>query len=146
MLLKSSFAVLAYVAPSMLLAVPWHLHWFKQEYQDFGIYTRADPIIPLGLATMLIQGVVLALIYPRWYRGGAPAAAGIRFGLLLGLYLYSVATLATLAKAEVSDPWRFILLSGVFHAIQFTVAGAGIGLVFGRLAVSAQNDSPRSAG
>jgi hypothetical protein len=146
MLLKSALAVLAYVVPSMLLAVPWHLHWFKQDYQDFGIYTRADPIIPLGLATMLIQGVVLAVIYPRWYRGGAPAAAGIRFGLLLGLFLYSVATLATLAKAEVSDPWRFILLSGVFHAIQFTVAGAGIGLVFGRLKASLHNDTSRTAG
>jgi hypothetical protein len=146
MLLKSALAVLAYVAPSMLLAVPWHLHWFKQEYQDFGIYTRADPIIPLGLATMLIQGVVLAAIYPRWYRGGAPVAAGIRFGLLLGLFLYSVATLATLAKSEVPDPWRFILLSGVFHVIQFTVAGAGIGLVFGRRAVSPRNDPSPTAG
>lgn len=146
MLLKSTLAVLAYVAPSMLLAVPWHLHWFKQDYQDFGIYTRADPIIPLGLVTMLIQGVVLAAIYPRWYRGGAPAAEGIKFGLLLGLFLYSVATLATLAKAEVSDPWRFILLSGVFHAIQFIVAGTGIGLVFGRHPVTQRNDSSSIAG
>jgi len=133
MMLKSALAVLVYVVPSMLLAVPWHLMWFKQDYHDFGIYTRADPIIPLGLATMLIQGIVMALIYPRWYRGGAPALEGIKFSLLIGLFLFSVSTIATIAKVEVTDPWRFVLLSGIFHMIQFTVAGAGIGLAFGRL-------------
>lgn len=137
MLLKSALAVLVYAVPSMLLAVPWHLLWFKQDYHHFGIYTRADPIIPLGLTTMLIQGVVLALIYPRWYRGGNPGVEGVRFGLLAGLFLYSISTLATIAKVEVNDPWRFVILSGIFHAIQFTVTGAGIGLVFGRLEAKA---------
>jgi hypothetical protein len=133
MMLKSALAVLAYVVSSMLLAVPWHLVWFKREYHDFGIYTRADPIIPLGLATMLVQGVVMAWIYPRWYRGGVPAAEGVKFSLLIGLFLFSVSTVATIAKVEVTDPWRFVLLSGIFHTIQFIVAGAGIGLAFGRL-------------
>jgi hypothetical protein len=133
MLFKSVLAVLAYVVPSMLLAVPWHLRWFKQQYHDFGIYTRADPIIPLGLTTMLVQGAVMACIYPRWYRGGTPAAEGIKFGLLIGLFLYSVSTLATIAKVEVVAPWNFVLLSGIFHTIQFTASGAGIGLAFGRL-------------
>ena len=135
--LKYALAVLTYVVPSMLLAVPWHLRWFKQEYHDFGIYTRADPIIPLGLTTMLIQGVLMACLYPRWYRGGAPAIEGIKFSLLIGLFLYSVSTLATIAKVEVANPWHFILLSGIFHTIQFTVAGAGIGLAFGRLETKA---------
>lgn len=133
MLLKSTLAVLAYVVPSMLLAVPWHLMWFKKEYHDFGIYTRADPIIPLGLATMVIQGIVMAWIYPRLYRGGVPALEGIKFSLMIGLFLFSVSTVATIAKVEVTDPWRFVILSGVFHTIQFVVTGAGIGLAFGRL-------------
>ena len=137
MMLKSALAVLAYVVPSMLLAVPWHLMWFRKDYHDFGIYTRADPIIPLGLATMLIQGVVIALVYPRWYRGGTPVLEGIKFSLLIGLFLFSVSTVATIAKVEVTAPWRFVILSGIFHTIQFTVAGAGLGLAFGRLGTKA---------
>lgn len=133
MMLRFAAAVLAYVVPSMLLAVPWHLMWFKQEYHDFGIYTRADPIIPLGLSTMLVQGIVIACIYPRWYRGGTPVLEGIKFALLIGLFLYSVSTVATIAKVTVTNPWHFVFLSGIFHTIQFTVAGAGIGLAFGRL-------------
>lgn len=130
---KMLSATLAYVVPSMLLAVPWHLVWFKQVYHDFGIYTRADPIIPLGMFTMLIQGGVMAWFYPRFYRGGVPAVEGMKFGLLFGLFLFSVSTLANIAKIEVSNPGQFVLLSGLFHALQFTVSGAAIGLVFGRL-------------
>jgi len=137
MIPKSTLAVLAYVVPSMLLAVPWHLRWFQREYHDFGIYTRADPIILLGLGTMVIQGFVMAWLYPRWYRGGVPALEGIKFSLLLGLFLFSVSTVATIAKVEVIAPWRFVILSGLFHSIQFTVAGAGIGVVFGRLEAKA---------
>lgn len=133
MILRRSLAVLAYVVPSMMLAVPWHLIWFRQQYHDFGVYSRADPIIVLGLITMIIQGIVLAWLYPRWYRGGTPAIEGIKFGLLLGLFLFSISTLANIAKIEVNNPWQFILLSGIFHTLQFTVAGAAIGLVYGRL-------------
>lgn len=137
MLRKRLLAILAYAVPSMLIAVPWHLMWFKRQYHDFGIYTRADPIIPLGLATMLVQGGVMAWLYPRWYRGGTPAIEGIKFSLLIGLFLYSVSTLANIAKIQVIHPGQFILLSGIFHTIQFIVAGAAIGLVFGRLETKA---------
>jgi hypothetical protein len=117
----------------MLIAVPWHLMWFKQQYHDFGIYTRAEPIIPLGMATMILQGGVMAWLYPRWYRGGAPALEGIKFSLLIGLFLFSVSTLATIAKTDVSDSGQFILLSAIFHTMQFVLSGAAIGLIFGRI-------------
>lgn len=133
MLRQRVLAILAYTVISMLIAVPWHLMWFRQQYHDFGIYTRADPIVPLGMATMIIQGGVMAWLYPRWYRGGTPALEGIRFGLLVGLFLYSVSTLASIAKIDVADPGQFILLSGIFHTMQFVLSGAAIGLVFGRL-------------
>ena len=133
MIAKRIYATLAYTVVSMILAVPWHLFWFKQEYHDFGIYTRTDPIIPLGFATMLIQGTVIAFLYPRWQRAGTkPVLEGIRFAALVGVFLFSVSTLATIAKTEVAHPWRFILLSGIFHTLQFVISGAAIGLVFGR--------------
>ena len=50
--------------------------------------------------------------------------------------------MATIAKAEVTDPWRFVLLSGIFHTIQFIVAGAGLGLAFGRLETAAAGPAP----
>lgn len=133
MIAQRIYATLAYTVVSMILAVPWHLVWFKQEYHDFGIYTRTDPIIPLGFTTMLIQGAVMACLYPRWQRAGAkPVLEGVRFAVFFGVFLFSVSTLATIAKTEVAQPWRFILFSGIFHTLQFVISGAAIGLVFGR--------------
>lgn len=130
---KHVLAVLAYVIPSMVLGMLWHLQWFKQEYHDFGIYTRTNPIIPLGFSTMLIQGAVMVGIYSRWRRPDAHSILeGIRFALLIGVFLFSVSTLATIAKTEVAQPWRFVLLSGIFHTLQFVVSGAAIGFVFSR--------------
>ena len=115
------------------IAAPWHFVLFKDLYHSFGMYNRADPIIPLGLLSMAVQGAVLAVLYPRWYRGGAPLVEGVKFGLLLGVFLYSVSTLANAAKMEVHGLGSFMVLQAVFHTLQFAGAGAAIGLVFGRL-------------
>ena len=56
----------AYVAITFALGFVWHLVVFKNLYHRLAIYTRLDdPIIPLGLLSMLIQGAVLAYLYPE---------------------------------------------------------------------------------
>ncbi|MBI2513379.1 MAG: DUF1761 domain-containing protein [Opitutae bacterium] len=137
MLLKYLYAALAYTGVTFALAAPWHFVLFPDLYHSFRLYNRAEPIVPLGLLSMLIQGVVLALLYPRWYRGGSPLAEGVKFGLLLGLFLFSVSTLANAAKIEVTGLGRFVGVQAIFHFLQFALAGAAIGLVFGRLERSA---------
>ncbi|MBI5771221.1 MAG: DUF1761 domain-containing protein [Verrucomicrobia bacterium] len=135
--MKTVLAALAYVVVSFALAAPWHFVLFKDLYHSFGIYNRADPIIPLGLLSMIVQGAVMAALYPRWYRGGAPAVEGIKFGLLMGVFLFSVSTLANAAKIEVKGLGGFLAVQAVFHLLQFVAAGAAVGLVFGRLPAKA---------
>jgi hypothetical protein len=137
MTLKYLLAAVAYVVVSFALAAPWHFVLFKDLYHSFGMYNRADPIIPLGLLSMMVQGVVLSLLYPRWYRGGSPAVEGIKFGLLLGVFLFSVSTLANAAKIDVHGLGKFMTIQAVFHFLQFTATGAAIGLAFGRLETKA---------
>lgn len=86
---KTVLAALAYVFISFALAAPWHLVWFKRLYDDLGMYNRAEPIIALGVGSMVVQGLVMALLYPRQYQGGHPVVEGLRFGLLMGLFLFS---------------------------------------------------------
>lgn len=129
---KHLLAVLAYTFVSFALAAPWHLVVFKGLYDSFGIYTRTHPIIPLGVISMVVQGAILAALYPRWYRGGSPMGEGLRFGLLTGTFLYSVSTLANAAKMNVNSLGVFMGLQALFHLLQFTAAGLAIGLVFGR--------------
>jgi hypothetical protein len=132
---KIVLATLCYLIVSFALGASWHFAFFPQVYHDFGIYNRTEPLIPLGLLSMLIQGIVMALIYPRWYRDEAPLVAGLKFGLLMGLFLFSVSTVANAAKMQVNGLGSFMLIQMVFHALQFATAGAAFGWVYGRLPV-----------
>jgi hypothetical protein len=130
---KILWATLGYILVSFALGASWHFAFFPKVYHEFGIYNRADPIIPLGLLSMIVQGVVMAVIYPRWYRGETPLAAGLKFGLLMGVFLFSVSTLANAAKIHVNGVGNFMVLQAVFHTLQFGLSGAVFGWAFGRL-------------
>lgn len=128
---KVFLAALSYVVVSFAIAAPWHFTWFKDLYHELGMYNKAEPIMALGLFSMLIQGVVLAYIYPYFYNGGKPMIEGVRYGLIMGAFLFSVSTLANAAKIEVSSISTFIVIQVLFHFIQFGLAGAAIGLIYG---------------
>ena len=127
------WATLGYIIVSMGLAMPWHFVWFHDLYHQLGIYNRQEPIIPLGMLSMLIQGLILAYLYPFFYKAGHPVTQGIKYGLLMGLYLYSVSTLANAAKMMVASMPVWLGIQALFHTIQFVLAGAVIGLAYGRL-------------
>ena len=105
----------------------WYLVLFKSTYHAYGIYNRAEPLIPLGFLSMAIQGVILAAMFPRWLAARAPYSSGIRFALLMGLFMYTLTTLAAAAKTQVLGLLPFMAMQAAFHAIQFL----GTGLIFG---------------
>ncbi|MBI1804943.1 MAG: DUF1761 domain-containing protein [Ignavibacteriae bacterium] len=127
---KFIYAALTYSVISMILGMTWHFVFFKEVYHSLGIYNRAEPIIPLGMVSMVIQGTIMAYLYPFFDRDGKGVLAGVKFGLLMGLFLFSVSTLANAAKIEVTSMSTWLMVQTAFHAIQFTLAGIGIGLVY----------------
>ncbi len=130
---KFILAAAVYIVITMALGMAWHFVFFKELYDSLGIYNRAEPIIPLGFVSMIIQGLVLAYLYPLFYRGGSPIGQGVKFGLLMGVFLFSVSTLANAAKIQVASMATWLLIQTAFHGVQFLLVGAGIGLVYGRL-------------
>lgn len=129
---KIVFGTLAYAIITMVIAAPWHFVLFKDLYHSFGIYNRVEPIVPLGFLTMIIQGVIMSLIYPRYYKGGSHYKEAIKFSLLMGLFLYTVSTLANAAKIEVSPMGTWIAIQAAFHLLQFVACGLALGFVFSR--------------
>jgi hypothetical protein len=128
------FAWVAYIAVTFGSAGAWHLGLFKQTYDRLGMFTRQQPIIWLGLASMVIQGAVMAYVYPRFYAGGSPIMTGALFGLLMGLFMGSNAVLAEAGKNEVASLRTWILLEGAFYLVWPVLFGMTIGLVYGQLA------------
>lgn len=126
-------AWLSYVAVTFVMGFVWHLVLFKKLYRELAIFTRIDdPIVPLGFAAMLIQGAILAYLFPLLSQGRGPFADGLRFGLLVGVFIASSAVLAEAAKQRVTSLPTWLIVESAYYLIQFGLSGIGIGLVYRR--------------
>lgn len=131
---KIILATVSYIVLTMMIAFPWHMIWFHDTYAAMGAFTREQPIVPFGMLSMLIQGLVIAYLYPFYYRqnNSHPILTGIKFSLLIGLIVYSVMVFATAAKFQIEPITKFIAYGSVFQLIQFIVTGTALGMIFGR--------------
>jgi hypothetical protein len=125
--------VAAYLFPTFPIAYAWHLVWFAASYDALGIY-RPEPIIPFGLASMLIQGVIFSLAYPRFFpdRGSAVLRSGLLYGAGLAILSWSFTTLAVAAKNIMGSVPTYIALETGFTVVQFVVVGPLIALAYRR--------------
>lgn len=129
---KIAFAALGYTVVTFVLGITWHLVLFKDVYEAFGVYTRKEPIIPMGLASMVIQGIVLAILYSRQVKQATdrPFSGAIAFNLLAGLFFVSGTVLALAAKAEIAHLGAWFGYNLAFSLIQFLLSGVIFGFVF----------------
>ena len=133
-------AFAAYPLISFPLAIAWHLVVFKRAYDELGYISREEPIIAFDFLAMAVQGILLAWAYPFFYRGGHPAKAGLKFGLVTGTFLWSSHVIATAAKHQMSSIPAFVAIETVYLAIQFALVGLAIGMIYGR--VGSQTPGP----
>ena len=129
--LQRSFwlGVAAYLLPTFPIAYVWHLVAFAPAYDALAIY-RPDPIIPFGLASMIIQGIVFSWAYPRLMpgRGRAVLKPGLAYGLAIGILSWSFTTLAVAAKNIMASVPLYIALETGFTLLQFLIVGPLIAL------------------
>ncbi|MBI4548687.1 MAG: DUF1761 domain-containing protein [Ignavibacteriae bacterium] len=130
---KFWLAALGYIVITFIIAAFWHLVIFKDVYDQLGIFTRKEPIIPLGLASMILQGLVLSYLYPLFRRGNSPIKEGLKFGILMGIFMGSNAVLAEAGKQQVSSLSTWLLLEGVYYLLQFAIVGVVIGSIYGKV-------------
>jgi hypothetical protein len=129
---KYGLAVLAYVACTFLIAAPWHLVLFKSLYDELAIFTRTEPLIPLGLVSMLMQGLVLSYLYPLFAQGRHSVKTGALFGLLMGVLLASSAVFAEAGKQNVTSLSTWLVLESLYFLFQFSVVGAVMGAIYSK--------------
>lgn len=121
--------VAAYLVPTFPIAFLWHLTWFERSYHALGIY-RPDPIIPFGLASMVVQAVIFSWVYPRLFpQDDRPfLVKGLLYGAGLGLLSWSFTTLAVAAKHPMASIGDYVMLETGFTAVQFLIVGPLIAL------------------
>jgi len=129
---KFVLAVIAYIVVTFAVAASWHLLFFKDLYDQLAIFTRKEPLIPLGVVSIIMQALVLAYLYPLLYRGGSPVKQGLKFGLLTGVLMASIAVFAEAGKQNVSSLTTWLVFETAYYLLQFGALGVIIGLIYGR--------------
>lgn len=129
---KFVLAVIAYIIVTFAVAASWHLVFFKHLYDQFAIFTRTEPLIPLGIVSIVMQALILAYLYPVFYKGGSPAKEGLEFGVLIGALMASIAVFAEAGKQNVSSLTTWLAFETTYYLLQFGVLGVIMGLIYGR--------------
>jgi len=122
----------AYVVPSFPIAYVWHVVAFAPAYHELAMY-RDDVIVPLGLLSMLIQGMSFSYVYPRVFADrGAWIKNGLLYGAGIALLSWSFTTLAVAAKNVMTSVPTYMALETGFTLVQFLVVGPLIALAYRR--------------
>jgi hypothetical protein len=129
---KIALGALGYIVPTFIWGYLWHLVFFPDVYETFGVYTRKNPIILMGLGSMIVQGIILAWVYSLTSgpRSAHPMRSAITFNLVIGLFFISGTVLALAAKAEIAHLTAWFGYNLAFSAVQFLMSGIAFGLVF----------------
>ncbi len=128
---KLGLFVVAFFIITMSWAYPWHLIWFHDLYVEWGAVQRAEPIIPLGIAAIIIQGIVIGYLYPFFLKDQiSTIKTGVIFSLLMGLMVYSVMGFATAAKFAINPILLFLIYHTIFQVVQFVLTGVALGLIY----------------
>jgi len=124
-------AVAAYTVFSLAFSLVWNEVIFKKPFREMtATISREKPIVPLGLLSILIQGVVIAVLFSLFAEGGNPIAEGLLFGLLLGSYSIVDDAFITPARFLVSPVGKFMALQLSYGLIKFGVAGIIVAYIF----------------
>jgi len=104
--------LLSYLIVSFILGAVWHMVLFPGYYKKLAIYSRIEqPRFVFGLSSMVLQGIVLAYVYPL-------IASPWVFGAGLFLLLESFAVFAEAGKQNTTSLSGFVLIQTAFSAIQ----------------------------
>lgn len=90
---------------------------------------RAEPMIPLGIASMVIQGLIFAWLYPVYANGASTIRRGIGFSSLIGGFLASYIVLGEVGKYAIPSVSSWILVEAGAAFAQFTLFGVWLGLI-----------------
>lgn len=127
---KILLGTLGYAAVTFPLAYIWHLVAFKSTYESLGYFSREEPILVLGFASILIQGVLLSLIYPRLCSGTSVLGGATTLFLVMGGYHWSMHVVAEAAKHKIEPLPTWFALETLYLCIQFGLGGLLLSLIY----------------
>ncbi|HJU75184.1 MAG TPA: hypothetical protein VJ717_15690 [Gemmatimonadaceae bacterium] len=129
--LTSILTVLAYMLSTFAVQGASHFAINADHFAGISIM-REEPIVPMGLLSMMIQGLVFAFLFPAFNRGTNSIRNGVVFSWTLGAFLASYIVLGEAGKYAIPSIPAWIAVELSAAAVQFTLFGVLLGLVHRR--------------
>lgn len=120
--------VLAYVLATFGVQGASHFAINADHYAAISIM-RPDPVIPMGVGSMLIQGTIIVLLFPTFNTGASTIRNALVFSWTIGGFLASYIVLGEAGKYAIPSISSWILVEGSTAVVQFTIFGLLLGLV-----------------
>lgn len=125
---KHLASILAFMTVSF--AVQGLSHFVINKNHFAGIdFMRSDPIIPLGLFVMVIQGLILTLSLTQLAPKNVTIRDGVTVSLAFGLFLLTYVSIVEPSKYEVPSISAWFIIEGLASLIQFAGFGVLLGLI-----------------
>lgn len=119
---KTVLGTVAYVVISFIAQALNHFVVNKAHYAGIP-FMREEPIMALGIFTMVLQGIILSHLFVILHKTGATKAEGLEYGLLMGLFLGSYIALVEPSKYVAPSVSSWIAVEGITSLLQFGVFG-----------------------
>lgn len=120
---------IAYVFASFIVQATSHFAINIEHYQSIN-FVRQEPIMPLGILVMFIQGGILTLGFSKLFNPKSPFVSGLMFGMTSGLFLLSYTAIVEPSKYQVPSIASWALVEGSAGIVQFSLFGLLLGFVF----------------
>lgn len=120
--------VLAYMATTFAVQGGSHFALNAEHYAAIPVM-RTEPIVAMGLTSMVIQGLIFAWLYPTFAAGVSTIRKGITFSWALGAFLASYIVLGEAGKYAIPSIPSWIAVEGSAAFVQYTLFGAWLGLI-----------------
>jgi hypothetical protein len=119
----------AYVVLTFALAFVWNMILFRDNYVSMGSQSvRGEPIMPLGLAAIVIAALVLAFLFSKFFAGSMRPA--VILALAVGAFSITYGAFVVPAKFAIEPIAMYVLLEATFGLLHYAAAGVALAFVF----------------
>lgn len=130
-MLQHVLSVLVFMMVSFAVQGMSHFVINKGHFDGVG-FMRTDPIIPIGLTVMVIQGLLMSFALATWKGEAVRVADGLWIAFAFGVFLVSYIALVEPSKYSVPSVADWVRVEGLAGVIQFAVFGLLLGWIHTR--------------
>lgn len=96
-------------------------------------FMRPNPIVPLGVLVMVVQGLLISVALQMWRGSEAVLLDGVKVAFVFGLFLATYIVIVEPSKYAVPSITNWMMVEGIASFIQFSLFGLVLGYIHQRL-------------